>query len=96
MRCPECHAIMDEGVLPIHQGLHFLRNRSGRYREFAESLPGTSAVMRANDLTAWRCRRCQLVTFAYGDRHLREMQKQAAHHPQAADADEGSDGEGEG
>lgn len=92
MRCPECHALMDEGAIPVHQGLHFLRNRHGRYRDFAENIPGTSAIVRPNDLAAWRCRKCELVVFAYGQRHLDQQRHDAATHRPVDTTDTAAEG----
>ena len=66
VRCPQCHGIMEEGCLPITQGLTWIIGREGEGRKFAENLPGTHAVMRPNHIIGWRCRRCQLITFKYG------------------------------
>ncbi|WP_432797646.1 PF20097 family protein [Poriferisphaera sp. WC338] len=66
VRCPSCHAIMDEGSLPVSTGLTWVNGRKGEGHEFAENLPGTHAVMRPNHVMAWRCRKCNVITFKYG------------------------------
>ncbi len=54
-------------MLPVDQGLHWVRGREGGTRSFAEDVPGTHAVMRPNRMEAWRCRRCKLIVFRYGE-----------------------------
>ena len=56
---------MEDGAVPLSEGLHWLRRRKGQH-DFAEDLPGTHAILRQNHLEAWRCKRCQLVLFRYG------------------------------
>jgi len=68
---------MEEGLLPIAHGLHWLRGRSagtsaglgkgaGGSGVMAEDVPGTHAVMRPNRMEAWRCKKCKLILFRYG------------------------------
>lgn len=66
LRCPQCHGPMEEGCVPAANGLLWVRGRMIGENAMAEDLPGTHAVMRPNRLEAWRCRKCQLVTFRYG------------------------------
>ncbi|QDU34780.1 hypothetical protein KS4_28550 [Poriferisphaera corsica] len=66
VRCPECHGIMEEGCLPVTQGLTWIKGRNAEGNHFAESLPGTHAVMRPNHIMGWRCRKCRVITFKYG------------------------------
>lgn len=65
MNCPQCHGLMEDGSLPVGEGLHWLRWREG-LGDFAEHIPGTHAVMRPNHLEAWRCKKCLLILFRYG------------------------------
>ena len=67
MRCPECNALFEEGLLPVSDGLHWVRGRSQGSAGMAEDVPGTHAVMRPNRMQAWRCRKCKLITFRYGE-----------------------------
>jgi hypothetical protein len=57
---------MTEGMLPISNGLTWVRGRGKDAATFAEDLPGTHAVLRPNRLDAWRCSQCKLVLFRYG------------------------------
>ena len=66
LRCPACRTWMNTGYVSVSQGLLWRRNVDGEHRDFAEAIPGTHAIMRANDLPAWRCPQCQLVTMQYG------------------------------
>lgn len=66
LRCPQCHARMTPGVLPVASGLNWLPWSPNATPAMAESLPGTHAVMRPNRLPAWRCRACELVLFKVG------------------------------
>ena len=50
----------------MSQGLLWVRNFEGSATDFAENIPGTNAIMRANRLPAWRCVSCELVTLRYG------------------------------
>ncbi|QQE12855.1 hypothetical protein JD969_05155 [Planctomycetota bacterium] len=57
---------MEEGCLPVTQGLTWIKGRNAEGNKFAENLPGTHAVMRPNHIMAWRCRKCHVITFKYG------------------------------
>ncbi len=57
---------MQPGFIAVSQGLLWLRNPEGRTVDFAENLPGTNAIMRANRLPAWRCLSCEIVALRYG------------------------------
>jgi hypothetical protein len=76
IRCPQCHSPMEEGCLPVAGGMHWVRGR-GQAKTLTENIPGTHAVMRTNRLEAWRCRKCQLVTFRYG-RSIEQKPQQTA------------------
>ena len=70
MRCPDCHAYLEEGYLSVKEGLNWLRCAdTPTGLQFAEGIRGTNAIMRSNRLAAWRCRKCELVLFAHGNRH---------------------------
>lgn len=71
-RCPQCRAWMTTGFLSVSQGLHWMRRAEGPLGDFAETLPGTQAVLRPNRLPAWRCSGCQTITFRYGHDVLKE------------------------
>ena len=67
MNCPECHTSMQEGYIPTGGGIHWFRAREDTdLFPTAEALPATSAWFRRAKLEAYRCPRCQLVTFRYG------------------------------
>ncbi|MEM6856005.1 MAG: PF20097 family protein [Planctomycetota bacterium] len=74
IRCPECRQRMTPGHVAVSQGLHWMRRAEGPYGDFAENIPGTHSVLRANRLPAWRCSACQLITFRFG----RDVQRQEA------------------
>ena len=65
LRCPSCHAWLQPGFVAVSEGLLWLRNADGP-SDFAESIPGTAAILKANRLPAWRCQRCELVTMRFG------------------------------
>ncbi len=65
---------MTPGHVAVSQGLHWMRRAEGPYGDFAENIPGTHAVLRANRLPAWRCSGCQLITFRFGH----DVQRQEA------------------
>ena len=68
MRCPECHALMEEGLLPVSEGMHWVRGRSpSGSGAMAEDVPGTHAVMRPNRMEGYRCKKCHLILFRYGE-----------------------------
>ncbi len=62
---------MQAGFVAVSEGLLWLRNAEGTTVEFAETVPGTNAIMRANRLPAWRCLACNVLTMQYG----RDVQK---------------------
>ncbi|MFP4145817.1 MAG: PF20097 family protein [Phycisphaeraceae bacterium] len=66
VRCPTCHARMEEGFVPTGGGMQWYRKRDGGVA-FAESLPGTITWLRRARLPAWRCRKCQYVLLRYGE-----------------------------
>ncbi|MEM6459569.1 MAG: PF20097 family protein [Planctomycetota bacterium] len=74
MRCPQCRVRMTPGHVAVSQGLHWLRRAEGPYGDFAENIPGTHAVLRANRLAAWRCSSCQLVLLRYGHDQQRQQE----------------------
>lgn len=74
-RCPQCRAWMTAGHVSVSQGLHWMRRAEGPLGDFAETLPGTHAVLRPNRLPAWRCTACQLVLMQYGH----DVHKQSTH-----------------
>ncbi|MEM8739311.1 MAG: PF20097 family protein [Planctomycetota bacterium] len=74
LRCPGCRARMTTGHVAVSQGLHWMRRAEGPYGDFAESIPGTHSVLRANRLAAWRCSACQLILFRFGH----DVQRQQA------------------
>lgn len=65
LRCPSCRAWLQPGFVAVSEGLLWLRNAEGP-SNFAEQLPGTLALLKANRLPAWRCQRCELVTLRFG------------------------------
>ncbi len=66
LRCPQCRQWMQPGFVAVSQGLLWLRNPESATVDFAENLPGTNAIMRANRLPGWRCLSCELVLLRYG------------------------------
>ncbi|MEM8782934.1 MAG: PF20097 family protein [Planctomycetota bacterium] len=71
IRCPTCGQWMQAGFVQVSEGLLWLRNAEATTVDFAETVPGTNAIMRANRLPAWRCLRCNVLTLQYG----RDIQK---------------------
>ncbi len=67
MRCPECNATMEEGLLPVSAGMHWLHGRTPGGGGMAEDVPGTHAVMRPNRMEGYRCKKCHLILFRYGE-----------------------------
>jgi len=67
MRCSECNALMEEGLLPVSHGMHWLKGRKPGGGGMAEDVPGTHAVMRPNRMEAYRCKKCHLILFRYGE-----------------------------
>lgn len=92
LRCPACKTLMQDGYLPISDGLHFIRGDGNAAGAFAEDLPGTHAVMRTNRLLAWRCKPCQMVVFKYGRDNAKHIERLAELEDaaQAEDADPAS------
>jgi hypothetical protein len=76
MRCPQCQALLEEGVVPISGGIHWLRRKDGDIYDFAEDVPGTHAIMRPNRLPAWRCKKCQLILFRFGHEAQAQQQRE--------------------
>lgn len=74
-RCPKCHAQMQTGFLSVSQGMHFIRGNGSAASQFAEDLPGTHAIMRANRLLAWRCKPCEVVLFKYGRNNAKTIER---------------------
>ncbi len=75
IRCPECRGWMNPGYVAVSQGLNWMRRAEGSFNDFAETIPGTHAVLRPNRLPAWRCTACNLVTFRFGhDVHRQQDQ----------------------
>ena len=66
LRCPDCGARMQVGVLPVSSGLNWQPWSPTATMSMAEGIPGTSSVHRANRLEAHRCRKCEIVLFRYG------------------------------
>lgn len=75
LRCPHCHALMQTGFLPTSTGMHFIRGDGKAASQFAESLPGTHAIMRPNRLLAWRCKACEVVIFKYGRKSAKSVER---------------------
>lgn len=93
MRCPECNALMEEGLLPVSDGLHWLRGRptgGSGVVGMAEDVPGTHAVMRPNRMEGWRCKKCHLILFRYGQSWEANKQAQMRQESEAA-VGEGAD-----
>ena len=58
---------MQEGYIPTGGGIFWFRAREGtELFPMANALPATSSWFRRAKLEAYRCPRCQLVTFRYG------------------------------
>jgi hypothetical protein len=66
---------MQTGFLPTSQGMHFIRGDGKAASHFAESLPGTHAIMRTNRLLAWRCKACEIVLFKYGRNNAKTIER---------------------
>lgn len=58
---------MEEGYIPTGGGMHWFRKREGSSVDFAEALPGTFTWFRRVRLPAWRCKKCKIITFRYGE-----------------------------
>lgn len=74
-RCPKCRALMQTGFLPTSTGMHFIRGDGKAASQFAEDLPGTHSIMRANRLLAWRCKNCEVVLFKYGRNNAKTLER---------------------
>jgi hypothetical protein len=97
MRCPECNALLEEGLLPVGHGMHWVRGRKpGGGGAFAEDVPGTHAVMRPNRMEAWRCKKCHLILFRYGQSWEANKKAQMRQEAEAAPADASDGGGGDG
>jgi phage FluMu protein Com len=75
IRCPHCKALMQTGFLPTGTGMHFIRGDGKAASHFAEDLPGTHSIMRANRLLAWRCKKCEVVLFKYGRNNAKTVER---------------------
>lgn len=62
-KCPKCGGDLEEGVLDAPRGIDW---RTQTYTETLLS-PWHWTMPK---LWAWRCKRCQLVIFTYGERTL--------------------------
>ena len=59
---------MEEGLLPVSHGMHWVKGRKpGGATGMAEDVPGTHAVMRPNRMEGYRCKKCHLIMFRYGE-----------------------------
>ena len=96
MRCPECNALMEEGLLPVAEGLHWLRGRKPGGPGMAEDVPGTHAVMRPNRMEGWRCKKCHLILFRYGESWDANKQAQMRMASEQPASGEGEDAEATG
>ena len=76
LKCPHCHALMQQGFLPISGGLKFIRGDGRSASSFAEGLPGTNAVLRSNRMPAWRCKGCKLILFRYGRDNAKQLERE--------------------
>lgn len=98
MRCPECNTLMEEGLLPAADGLHWLRGRptggASGAGGMAEDVPGTHAVMRPNRMEGWRCKKCHLILFRYGQSWEANKQAQMRVASEEAAGAAGDSGEG--
>lgn len=98
MRCPECNVLMEEGLLPVADGLHWLRGRptggGGGAGGMAEDVPGTHAVMRPNRMEGWRCKKCHLILFRYGQSWEANKQAQMRQESEAAVGENTGAGDG--
>jgi hypothetical protein len=83
MRCPECNATMEDGLLPVSNGMHWVRGRKPGGGGMAEDVPGTHAVMRPNRMEGYRCKKCHLILFRYGESW--DANKKAQMHAAAAE-----------
>lgn len=66
-RCPRCGAEMTEGYIPTSAGIPWRdRNDPVGMPMIASGLPGTKALLKRPRLHAYRCPKCDIVTFKYG------------------------------
>jgi len=91
MRCPECNALLEEGLLPASEGMHWVRGRTPGGGGMAEDVPGTHAVMRPNRMEAWRCKKCHLILFHYGESWDANKKAQMLHEAQEPTTDAADD-----
>jgi len=82
---------MSEGLLPVSDGLHWLRGRKPGNTGMAEDIPGTHAVMRPNRMEGWRCKKCHLVLFRYGQSWDANKEAQMRIATETADAEADGD-----
>jgi len=76
MKCPHCHAVMQQGFLPVSGGMNFIRGDGLSAASFAEGVPGTNSIMRSNRLPAWRCKGCKLILFRYGRDNAKQLERE--------------------
>ena len=96
IRCLHCRQWMQAGFVSVSQGLLWMRHFEGSAGDFAENIPGTHAVMRANRLPAWRCVSCELVTMRYGHEVHKHMPASKHAEPVAPESDEEDEGAPQG
>jgi hypothetical protein len=82
--CPQCGAEMVEGYLALLAGLHWRQIDEPIGMPHAlRGLPGTVGWKTRPRLHGFRCERCSVVTFKYGDRPgegLRPFSEEKGHH----------------
>ncbi len=54
----------------------------------SEDVPGTHAVMRPNRMEGWRCKKCHLILFRYGQSWEANKKAQMLHAAQESEGDE--------
>lgn len=76
-RCPQCGAEMTEGYIPTSAGIPWRdRNDPVGMPTIASGLPGTKSLLKRPRLHAYRCPKCDIVTFKYGGAdHVRRKPK---------------------
>jgi len=79
---------MEEGLLPVSDGLHWSRGRTAGGGGMAEDVPGTHAVMRPNRMEGWRCKKCHLILFRYGQSWEANKKAQMQHAAEQSAGDE--------
>ena len=77
---------MEHGFIPTGGGMHWFRKRDASATDFAEHIPGTHAWLRSARLPAWRCRKCAMILFRYGESAAVPRADATSH--SSADADE--------